>query len=104
MFIRTLSMERHDKLVSLSFFQAELVESNCVSIVFIESKSSFLFFKRVAVKASTVMADCIRSNNADSYVFPTASNLWRVTKLNVVVHCLRNIIDGESNVATFVDL
>lgn len=95
-------MERNDKLVSLSLFQAKLIESNCVRIVFVESKRSFLFFKRVAVVARTVVSNRIGSYNANSYVFPTATNLRRVSKLNVVVHRLRDIVNGERNVTAFI--
>lgn len=103
-FIRTLSMEGNDEFVGLSFLQAEIVESNSFRVVFIESKCSFLLLERIAVEASTVVAYRIGPDNTDSHVFPTASNLWRVSELNVVVHRLRNVVDSEGDIATFVDL
>lgn len=48
------------------------------------------------------MSDSVRSDQAYPDIFPTASDLWRVTQLDVIVHGFGYIVDGETEVAAFV--
>lgn len=97
-------MERNDEFVSLSFLQAEFIQSDRIRVVLIETKHLFLLLKRIAIVARAVLTDGIGSDDTDSHVFPTAANLWRVSELYVVVHRLRYLVNGEGDVTSFINL
>ena len=97
-------MEGYDEFVGFSFFQAQIRYSDCFRVIFIQAQDSFLFFEWINVITCTIMTNSIRSNNADSDIFPTAPDLWRETKLNIIIHCFGNIVNGKADVTALVNL